>query len=93
MAATILREWQHAGDSFQLTERDKKLSAKGRSLRLIAFAAALLDIPEQHLGVDDRRRATCRLLRTGCPTPTREKQIGARYGGTDRYAVRAMADG
>ena len=50
MAATILREWQHAGDSFQLTERDKKLSAKGRSLRLIAFAAALLDIPEQHLG-------------------------------------------
>ena len=50
MAATVLREWQHAGDSFQLTERDKKLSAKGRSLRLIAFAAALLDIPEQHLG-------------------------------------------
>ena len=32
-----------------MTERDKKLSAKGRSLRLYAFAAALLDIPEQHL--------------------------------------------
>ena len=50
MAAAVLREWQHAGDSFQLTERDKKLSAKGRSLRLYAFTAALLDIPEHHLG-------------------------------------------
>ena len=46
----VLREWQHAGDSFELTERDKKLSAKGRRVRLYAFAAALLDIPEQHLG-------------------------------------------
>jgi len=50
MAATVLREWQHAGDSFELTERGKKLSAKGRRVRLYAFAAALLDIPEQHLG-------------------------------------------